>query len=164
MYPFLNTDYYGTGGNPREDGGSSSSSSSKGSAKADMTTSDVVLVWKWDPHRAPKRGEVIAFWSPKDPERMIVKRVIAVEGDFVRRRDGFSSSGDDPIKRTVTGAFGEVVGILETGWQQIPQGHIWVEGDHGEEQGRWTWDSNAYGPVRLLFIHLLHAPRMSKTH
>ena len=53
---------------------------------------------------------------------MIVKRVIALEGDQVRTRAPY------PFPR-----------------ETIPEGHVWVEGEHPED--RMSLDSNTYGPV-----------------
>ena len=38
--------------------------------------------------RKPKRGEIIVFKYPRDPDKDFIKRVIAVEGDQVEMRDG----------------------------------------------------------------------------
>lgn len=176
MYPYFNTDYYGT-----IDRDKSGSKGKKGVKRVDSNSSmasttntrrDIVVVWMWRPWEDLKRGEVIAFWSPRDPEKMLVKRVIAVEGDYIKGRDASNSIGQrrgeggeggvdgdgnlqSPTKRIVEGAFGEIVAIssgsnlhyLGPGWEQVPQGHVWVEGENGAEGGRWSQDSNAYGPI-----------------
>ena len=67
------------------------------------------------------------FRSPYRPENLIVKRIIALEGDEVVTRKSY------PIDRTV-----------------VPLGHVWVEGEHPEE--RQTLDSNTYGPVAKSLI------------
>jgi len=103
MYPFLNTDYNST------------------------TTKDVVYVNMWKPDRGLQRGMVVAFWSPQRPENMIVKRIIAMEGDEVRTRKPY------PFPTEI-----------------VPQGHVWVEGEHPEE--RMSLDSNTYGPVSRSLI------------
>ncbi|MCJ1319077.1 hypothetical protein MMC15_004410 [Xylographa vitiligo] len=103
MYPFLNTDYNST------------------------TRKDVVFVNMWAPWQDLKRGMIVALWSPYHPENMIVKRIIAVEGDEVVTRKSY------PIERAV-----------------VPVGHVWVEGEHPED--RKTLDSNTYGPVAKSLI------------
>ena len=60
--------------------------------------------------------------SPYKPENMIVKRIIALEGDEVLTRSPYH------YPREI-----------------IPTGHVWVEGEHPED--RMTLDSNTYGPV-----------------
>lgn len=71
-----------------------------------------------------KRGEIICLISPKDPSQRIIKRVIANEGDII----------------STVGYKEKVV--------KIPQGHIWVEGDHVQN----SLDSNTFGtiPVGLM--------------
>jgi len=66
------------------------------------------------------RGDVAVYVSPKDPSDHLIKRIIAVEGDNVKTKRDYKES---------------VV--------NIPQGHIWVEGDNKKN----TVDSNEYGPV-----------------
>ena len=46
----------------------------------DMDTATTVL--------APARGDVVMLYYPRDPDRPVVKRVIAMEGDTVRIEDG----------------------------------------------------------------------------
>lgn len=70
-----------------------------------------------------RRGDVVVFRSPLDPEKVVLKRVIAVEGDIVHTR------APCPVDK-----------------QEIPIGHVWVEGEH-PEGSRWSYDSNSYGPV-----------------
>ena len=53
---------------------------------------------------------------------MIVKRVVALQGDSVLTKNPY------PFAR-----------------ENVPLGHVWVEGEHPEE--RKTLDSNTYGPV-----------------
>lgn len=60
--------------------------------------------------------------SPRKPENMVVKRIIALEGDTVATRDPY------PFPT-----------------ETVPLGHVWVEGEHPE--GRMSLDSNTYGPV-----------------
>ena len=60
--------------------------------------------------------------SPQKPENMVVKRVVALEGDVVATRAPYPFA-------------------VET----VPLGHVWVEGEHPE--ARMSLDSNTYGPV-----------------
>ena len=62
---------------------------------------------------------------------MIVKRIIALEGDEVVTRAPY------PFAR-----------------ETVPFGHVWVEGEHPED--RMSLDSNTYGPVRSTFSMLTH--------
>ena len=67
---------------------------------------------------------VVAFYSPNHPNVVAVKRVVAVEGDVVVTKAPY------PFER-----------------EEVPAGHVWVEGDV-EERGK-SFDSNYYGPVSL---------------
>lgn len=67
---------------------------------------------------------MVVFRSPLDPEKVVLKRVIAVEGDVVQTRVPY------PVDK-----------------QEIAIGHVWVEGEH-PEHSRWSYDSNSYGAVR----------------
>ncbi|KZW04458.1 LexA/Signal peptidase [Exidia glandulosa HHB12029] len=89
-------------------------------------TRDIVL-FERGPAIAPqwwysplKRGDIVYLKSPTDPDVLLVKRIVALEGDVV-------------VPRTMYAYPGRV---------HIPPGHAWVEGD--EPLGR---DSNAFGPV-----------------
>ncbi|ROT39422.1 mitochondrial inner membrane protease subunit 2 [Sodiomyces alkalinus F11] len=87
---------------------------------------DVVLNWKWDCKQNLHRGMVVTFRSPYSPETVVVKRIIALEGDLVRTRPPYP----DPVVK-------------------VPQGHVWVEGDGPEGK---SIDSNTYGPIAIQLI------------
>ncbi|KAI4150616.1 MAG: hypothetical protein LQ341_001065 [Variospora aurantia] len=99
MYPFLNTDHNTT------------------------TQRDVVAVNMWKPGQQVRRGDVVVFRSPMDPQTIAVKRVVAVEGDRVVTR------APCPVAE-----------------QEVSLGHVWVEGEH-PEGARWSYDSNSYGAL-----------------
>lgn len=71
-----------------------------------------------------KRGDVLVLSSPIEPSEMVIKRVVALGGDWVRRRD--------PSADFRAGDF-----------VRVPAGHLWVEGDNE----RFSNDSNTYGAV-----------------
>ncbi|KJA29938.1 hypothetical protein HYPSUDRAFT_125748 [Hypholoma sublateritium FD-334 SS-4] len=66
------------------------------------------------------RNDIVTLRSPEDPKRLLIKRILAKEGDTVKTLPPYP----DP----------EVV---------IPKGHVWVEGD----EHFWSDDSNRFGPV-----------------
>jgi mitochondrial inner membrane protease subunit 2 len=63
--------------------------------------------------------------SPYHPEKQVVKRVIALEGDRVYTRAPYPL----PIA-------------------DVPPGHVWVEGDGGKQ----SLDSHHYGPIAKSLI------------
>lgn len=95
--------------------------------------SDAALNWKLYPHLGLARGMIVTFKSPLDPEKTAVKRIVGLEGDLVWSRH---ASHYDAIR--------------------VPKGHIWVEGDAGNDKE--SLDSNTYGPisVRLVTGRLTH--------
>lgn len=72
------------------------------------------------------RGDVVMLRSPTDPHRLLVKRLIATEGDWLSVP---SNAGSKIVK--------------------IPQGRCWIEGDNSDH----SEDSrSAFGPVPLGLI------------
>src|SRR5262245_11906831 len=50
-------------------------------------------------YRQPRRGEVIVFVYPKDPDKDFIKRIVAVEGDTVEVRDDVLYVNGKPVER-----------------------------------------------------------------
>lgn len=80
------------------------------------------------------------FSTPHDPEKLAVKRIVALAGDIVtpisrQQREG---SGYDEIDIDS----GEVTKVI------VPWGHVWLEGDNE----KMTRDSNDYGPVSISLL------------
>ncbi|TWW75450.1 Mitochondrial inner membrane protease subunit 2 [Takifugu flavidus] len=65
------------------------------------------------------------FRSPKNPQQKIIKRVIGLEGDFIRTLS------------------------YKNRYVRIPDGHFWIEGDHHGH----SLDSNSFGPVSVGLLH-----------
>ncbi|CAM6110660.1 unnamed protein product [Calypogeia fissa] len=85
---------------------------------------DVVLVEKFCLRNFNfSRGDVVAFRSPQDPKEYLVKRLIALQEDWI----------------TVPGTY-EIL--------QIPRGHCWVEGDNVDV----SLDSKEFGPIPLALM------------
>ena len=73
--------------------------------------SDWVWVDCWRARQGKiKRGDVVVYISPKNPNEYLIKRVIALEGDIVETESCYSSY---PLSRL-----------------RIPGGHVWVHGDN----------------------------------
>ncbi|XP_046964055.1 mitochondrial inner membrane protease subunit 2 [Vanessa cardui] len=86
---------------------------------------DYVFLSRWSvSDYQVNRGDIISLVSPKNPNQMIIKRVVALEGDVV------STLG------------------YKNKYVRVPEGYCWVEGDHTGH----TLDSNTFGPVSLGLI------------
>mmetsp|Transcript_31008 Transcript_31008/g.81419 ORF Transcript_31008/g.81419 Transcript_31008/m.81419 type:complete len:179 (-) Transcript_31008:361-897(-) len=94
---------------------------------------DVCFVLKAIPtsKMADVRGRVVCLNAPDD-SITVVKRIIALPGDYVRHR---AKNGND--------------GLIK-----VPAGHVWVEGDNYPV----SRDSTQYGPVPIGLIegHVTH--------
>ncbi|KAF4619795.1 hypothetical protein D9613_005152 [Agrocybe pediades] len=67
-----------------------------------------------------RRDDIVLLRSPEDPNHLLIKRIVALEGDTVQTLPPY------PIREVV-----------------IPKGHVWVEGDEHFVSD----DSNHFGPV-----------------
>ncbi|SGZ55310.1 CIC11C00000004405 [Sungouiella intermedia] len=92
------------------------------------TQNDVVLIQKYN-LKAPnslKRGDVIMFHSPSDPEKLVTKRVVGLQGDVIIPRNKAY-----PRNQAL-----------------IPRNHLWVEGDNAFH----SIDSNDFGPISQALV------------
>ncbi|CAG8605684.1 5536_t:CDS:2 [Ambispora leptoticha] len=88
---------------------------------------DIVLLNRWAiARRKYEIGDVVTLWSPFDPDLLITKRIIALEGDTVKTLSSY------PEKYVI-----------------VPKGYCWVEGDENFH----SKDSNSFGPVPLGLIN-----------
>lgn len=106
------------------------------------TAPDVILVQKSQGlqllprflhHPKPKleRGQIVVYYTPHDPSRLAVKRVVGLPGDRVTPLPGYPG-GDDV----------EVI---------VPYNHIWVEGDANSRE--MSQDSNYFGPISQNMVY-----------
>ncbi|KAI0254901.1 peptidase S24/S26A/S26B/S26C [Lactifluus subvellereus] len=88
---------------------------------------DVALFNRWSIviKRSYERGDVVAFRSPQEHGKLLVKRLIALPGDQVKTLPPYPDV--------------EVI---------VPEGHGWLEGDAPFN----SEDSNHFGPVPLALI------------
>lgn len=89
----------------------------------ETTKKDVVLIQKYN-LKSPdslQRGDVVMFRSPLDPEKLVTKRVVGLQGDvIIPRKKSYPRSQ-----------------------ALIPRNHLWVEGDNAFH----SIDSNDFGPI-----------------
>jgi len=83
---------------------------------------DCLLINKHTNRTNYKRGDVVLFKSLELPDKIIVKRLIGLPGDFI--------SFDD---------------IFTSGFIHVPKGYCWVEGDNAVT----SQDSRQYGPIPI---------------
>ncbi|TFK43652.1 peptidase S24/S26A/S26B/S26C [Crucibulum laeve] len=83
---------------------------------------DIGLFNRFDIHSMHnyKRDDIVCLRSPEYKDRVLIKRILAVEGDTVRTLPPY------PTREV-----------------RIPPGHVWVEGDEPFNSD----DSNRFGPV-----------------
>ncbi|XP_069385269.1 mitochondrial inner membrane protease subunit 2 isoform X1 [Paralichthys olivaceus] len=87
---------------------------------------DVVLLNRWSVRNYEvQRGDIVSVVSPKNPQQKIIKRVIGLEGDFIRTLS------------------------YKNRYVRVPDGHFWIEGDHHGH----SLDSNSFGPVSVGLLH-----------
>ncbi len=103
------------------------------------------------PGKNPKRGDIVVFKFPEDPDKDFIKRVIGVEGDVVECRDKQVYVNHKPLnhdhgihkdpnvfpaKLKPRDNFGPVV---------VPENSLFVMGDNRDE----SYDSRFWGFVNL---------------
>lgn len=101
----------------------------------------------------PKRGEIIVFRFPKEPDKTFVKRVVGVPGDRVVVRDGIlkvyndaNPSGFTPDTEYLPK---DTFTLIETD-EVIEPGNVFVVGDNRTPGG--SYDSREWGELPSEFI------------
>ncbi|KAI5200864.1 LexA/Signal peptidase [Aureobasidium subglaciale] len=113
---------------------------------------DTLLIKKWKPTKDLQRGDVVMLNLPHKPEKLGIKRVVALEGDWVEmdwKRRSRELGVEGKGAGMVWDAIGEEkeFGMGKRRWR-VPLGHVWVEGDNASA----SKDSNTYGPVSKSLI------------
>jgi len=75
--------------------------------------------------KAPRKGDIVVFRFPRDPNRDLLKRVVALAGETVKVKGKLGKGGRVPVK--------------------VPPGHVFVMGDDRKN----SFDSRHFGPVKV---------------
>jgi len=94
----------------------------------------------------PRPGDIVMLYYPLNPEKMLVKRVIAKEGDTVRIQDGRVYVNDQPLRDDYVP--NEFRSHDDLPPQVIQQGYYFVMGDHRNNSS----DSRHWGSVPKKYI------------
>jgi signal peptidase I len=89
--------------------------------------------------RSPKRGDVVVFRYPRDPNRDFIKRVIAVPGDTVKIESGVVTVNGQQLEEPYI----DEVPSYDFAEQIVPEGAYFVLGDNRSN----SYDSHAWGFV-----------------
>ena len=88
------------------------------------------------------------YRSPQDPSRLVIKRIVGLEGDLIPTTTQPPSSSSFPPSTTTTTT------ATTPPPPRIPPGHVWVQGDDPPH----SLDSHVYGPGCHCFYILVPSP------
>jgi signal peptidase I len=99
----------------------------------------------------PKRGDIIVFKYPDDPDRDFIKRVIGVEGDIIESKDKTVFVNGKPLKEPYAQHTDNSlrIGGIEPrdnfGPYLVPKDKLFVMGDNRDQ----SYDSRYWGYVDM---------------
>jgi len=98
----------------------------------------------------PRRGQVVVLRSARDPRQSTIKRIVGVEGDWVRTLPRPRGDDDEEAAWFSSGGSGRNRNRFfddhpqHSEWIRVPPGRLWVEGDNNSTS---TDDSRQWGPL-----------------
>lgn len=99
--------------------------------------------------RGPKRGDIIVFKYPEDPQRDFIKRVIGIGGDVIEIRDKVVFVNGEPLRESYVQHVDFAVKPRtmdkrdNSGPVTVPMGTVFVMGDNRDQ----SYDSRFWGFV-----------------
>jgi signal peptidase I len=101
------------------------------------------MAYLWE---QPRVGDIVMVASPHEPDKMLVKRVIAGPGDVVRSKEGRVYRNNAPVPDDFVPE--EFRSDDSWGPELVPDGFYFVLGDHRNNSS----DSRVFGPVPEKYI------------
>jgi signal peptidase I len=93
------------------------------------------------PMRDIRRGDIVVFKYPDEPERDFIKRVIGLPGDTITCRGGQLIRNGKPVKELYLDPGTQTDGCTRT---TVAPGQLFVMGDNRDN----SQDSRVFGPIR----------------
>jgi signal peptidase I len=103
---------------------------------------------------APKRGDIIVFRYPRDPQEFFIKRIIGLPGEKVQIQDGmtFIYNKENPngvgLQEAYLAPNTKTYGISDNDIVTLGENEYYVMGDNRNS----SKDSRSFGPVSRSFI------------